>query len=62
MTIAYYMCPIVLVLMWLTAPVSFPIAKLLDHWLGEHTFQRYDNDQLMKLVRLHSVQALRSID
>lgn len=38
LSIAYYMCPIVLVLMWCTAPISFPIAKLLDYCLGEHTF------------------------
>lgn len=44
LTIAYWMCPVVLLLMWLTAPVSWTIAKILDIWLGEHTFQRYDND------------------
>lgn len=54
LTIAYWMCPVVLTLMWITAPVSWPIAKILDIWLGEHLFQRYDNDQLKKLVMLHS--------
>lgn len=42
--IAYWMCPVVLVIMWVTSPVSWPIAHILDRWLGEHTFQRYDND------------------
>ena len=36
LTIAYYMCPVVLVLMWATAPISWPLAKALDIWLGEH--------------------------
>ena len=44
LTIAYWMCPVVLLLMWVTFPVSWTIAKILDIWLGEHTFQRYDND------------------
>ena len=47
--------------MWSTAPVSWVIAKILDIWLGEHTFQRYDNDQLKKLVHLHSRKALSQV-
>lgn len=62
LTIAYWMCPLVLTLMWCTGPVSWPIARILDIWLGEHTFQRYDNDQLKKLVMLHSQQALGRIN
>ena len=36
--IAYYMCPVVSTLMWITAIISFPIAKFLDYLLGEHKF------------------------
>jgi len=34
--IAMYMCPVVNVLMYLTIPISWPIAKLLDSIMGEH--------------------------
>lgn len=61
LTIAYWMCPMVLMLMWLTSPVSWPIAKFLDIWLGEHTLRRFDNNQLTKLVKLHSVNALKKV-
>ena len=44
LAIAYWCCPVVLGLMYLTCIVSYPIAKLLDKMLGEHKFQRYDND------------------
>jgi metal transporter CNNM len=34
--IAYYMCPIVTGFMWLTCPISWPIAKILDKMMGKH--------------------------
>ena len=34
--IAEMMCPIVLGLMYLTGPITWPIAKGLDMWIGEH--------------------------
>lgn len=48
--------------MWITWIVSYPIGKLLDKLLGEHKFQRFDNDQLKKLVLLHSVNALKAVE
>lgn len=62
LAIAYWCCPIVYGLMWLTILVSWPIGWLLDKLLGEHKFQRYDNDQLKKLVMLHSIQALKKVE
>ena len=59
--IAFYMCPIVQCLMIITCPVSWPIAKILDMLLGEHTLQRFDNSQLRKLIMLHSMDALKKV-
>ena len=36
LAIAYYMCPIVLFLMWITIFISWPIGWILDKLLGEH--------------------------
>jgi len=60
--IAYYMCPIVTAIMWITCPISWPIAKLLDKLMGEHEIQRFDNDQLKNLILLHSKAALKGLE
>lgn len=56
------MCPVVKFFMWLTCPVSLPLAWTLDKMLGEHKLQRYDNTQLKKLVMLHSIHALKKVE
>jgi metal transporter CNNM len=43
----------VLVLMWLMAPVAWPIAKLLDWVLGKHEGTTYKKSGLKTLVALH---------
>ena len=48
--------------MWVTCPLSWPIGKLLDKIMGEHTIQRFDNDQLRYLILLHSKQALAQME
>lgn len=41
--IAEFCCPIVLGLMYVTAPISWPIAKVLDRLIGEHKASRFNN-------------------
>jgi metal transporter CNNM len=57
--IAVIMCPIVTALMYITSPISWPIAKLLDKMMGEHELQRFSNDELRRLIVLHSKAALQ---
>lgn len=60
--IAVLMCPIVTCLMYLTFPISYPIAKLLDSLMGHHEVQRFNNDELRNLILLHSKQALQEMN
>jgi hypothetical protein len=55
------MCPLVLGLMYITAPITWPIAKGLDLWMGEHKAQRFSNMELSELIKLHSITAIKSI-
>ena len=59
--IAEWCCPVVIGIMYATSPFSWPVAKLLDIWMGEHKVQRFDNDQLKTLILLHSKNALAEI-
>ena len=47
------MAPFVLLLMWISAPVAWPIAKLLDFLLGEDHGTTYKKAGLKTLVTLH---------
>lgn len=53
LSIGAYMAPCVLALMWFTAPISWPIAKLLDRLLGENHGTVYKKSGLKTLVTLH---------
>src|ERR1700753_3385446 len=51
--IGAFMTPFVLVLMWILAPVAWPVAKLLDFSLGEDHGTTYKKAGLKTLVTLH---------
>lgn len=51
--IGAWMSPLVLVLMWILAPVAWPTAKLLDRLLGEDHGTVYKKAGLKTLVTLH---------
>lgn len=59
LAIAKMCCPIVLGLMYVTAPITWPIAKWLDCWLGEHKITRFTNAQLRDILELHRSRALK---
>lgn len=52
------MCPVILLLMWITSPISWPLAKILDCWLGHHPAKRYNHQQLELIVKMHSKDEL----
>lgn len=60
--IAERMCPIVLGLMYITSPITWPIAKALDVWMGEHKAQRFKNQELQELLKLHSEEAIGKLN
>jgi metal transporter CNNM len=53
LSIGAFMSPVVLVLMWIMAPVAWPTAKLLDWLLGEDHGTMYNKPGLKTLVQLH---------
>ncbi|TQS37010.1 hypothetical protein Golomagni_02529 [Golovinomyces magnicellulatus] len=53
LSIGAYMAPCVLGLMWILAPIAWPIAKLLDTLLGKDHGTVYKKSGLKTLVTLH---------
>lgn len=45
-------------LMYVTAPITWPIAKCLDLILGEHECVRYNNMELKEILELHRKKKL----
>ncbi|KAJ8520651.1 hypothetical protein ONZ45_g2570 [Pleurotus djamor] len=45
--------PIVLVMMWIFAPIAWPIAKLLDYVLGVHATHTYKKAELKSFLQFH---------
>jgi hypothetical protein len=45
--------------MYITAPITWPIAKMLDWWMGEHQVaQRFNKEQLKELIKMHGKEEL----
>ncbi|KAF9199129.1 hypothetical protein BGZ49_010800 [Haplosporangium sp. Z 27] len=55
LAIGSYCAKPMLVLMYLMSPVAYPIALLLDSWLGVHHGTTYRRTELKTLVSLHQV-------
>lgn len=54
--IGAYTIPLVRLLMYLTAPLSFTTAKVLDFLLGGEPVTRYNKSQLKSLLSIHGTQ------
>ena len=48
--------------MYISSPIAFPIAKVLDLLLGEHTKSRFLNNDLKALIELHTINALENMN
>lgn len=47
--------------MYISSPLSYPISLLLDVILGTHTKSRFQNNDLVALIELHTHNALKKI-
>ena len=53
MKIASFLAPITSFLMYITYPISYPIAKFMDYVIGVHGKNRFCNSDLKSLIELH---------
>ena len=53
MKIASFLAPFTYLLMWITYPVSYPIAWFMDKIIGVHGKNRFCNTDLKSLIELH---------
>ncbi|KAF9437899.1 hypothetical protein BGZ76_010610 [Entomortierella beljakovae] len=58
LAIGSYCAKPMLVLMYFMSPVAYPIAMLLDSWLGVHHGTTYRRTELKTLVSLHQVDGI----
>ncbi|CAK66596.1 unnamed protein product (macronuclear) [Paramecium tetraurelia] len=54
--IAEKLTPLVKILMILFWPISYPLAKILDSYFGEHGSTRFQKNELKALIELHGIQ------
>lgn len=60
--IAAKVAPLTKLLMTLSSPLSYPIAKILDRILGEHHKSRFLNNDLKTLIELHTYNSLEKLN
>jgi metal transporter CNNM len=60
--IAAFLAPMTMGLMYITYPIAYPIALLLDWLLGTHTKSRFVNTELKSLIELHTLDALSKLN
>ncbi len=60
--IASFLGPMTLGLMYVTYPLSYPIALFLDWLLGKHSKSRFVNTELKSLIELHTLEALNNMN
>jgi len=58
LAIGAYCAKPMLVIMYIMSPVAYPIAMLLDSWLGVHHGTTYRRTELKTLVSLHQVDGI----
>ncbi|KAF9091381.1 hypothetical protein BGX23_005224 [Mortierella sp. AD031] len=58
LAIGSYCAKPMLVLMFIMSPVAYPIAMLLDYWLGVHHGTTYRRTELKTLVSLHQIDGI----
>jgi len=58
LAIGAYCAKPMLVFMYIMSPVAYPIAKLLDSWLGVHHGTTYRRTELKTLVSLHQMDGI----
>lgn len=56
--IACTLAPLTKGLMYLSFPISYPIALILDNFVGKHSKSRFLNTDLKGLIELHTLESL----
>eukprot|EP00760_Papus_ankaliazontas_P031215 PhM_4_TR5211/c0_g1_i2/m.103688/K16302/CNNM; metal transporter CNNM len=59
LSVSSFFTPVVLVLMVVTSPITYPIAKLLDWIVGTHRFELFGKTELKEVIRMHAPSTMR---
>lgn len=60
--IASALAPLTYFLMYLTYPISYPLALFIDLVVGKHLKSRFANSDLKGLIELHTIDAIKKIN